>query len=60
MDSQLDHALADRLRVTQVPGLDLAQPGFDSGLRHSVAEAAEPFCVRFTPILLLVTDEFDH
>jgi hypothetical protein len=36
------------------------QPGLDSGLRHSITETAEPFRVRFTPILLLVPDEFDH
>jgi hypothetical protein len=40
--------------------LDLAQPGCNSGPRHLVAKAAEPFRIRFTTILLLVADEFDY
>jgi hypothetical protein len=60
VDAQFGYGLTDWLAVSKVSGFELAQPGFNSGLRHSVAEIAEPLRVRFTPILLLVTDEFDH
>ena len=60
IDAQFRYAFAHWLPVSQVAGLNLTQSGFNTGLRHLVAEAAEPFCIGFTPILLLVTDEFDH
>jgi hypothetical protein len=60
VDAQFSHAVAHGPRVAKIAGLHLAQPGRNSGPRHLVAEAANPFRVGFTPILLLVTDEFDH
>ncbi len=60
VDTQFGYALAHWLPVPEVPGLDLAQPGCNSGPRHLVAKAAEPFRIRFTTILLLVADEFDY
>lgn len=60
MDAQFCDALANRLAVTEVSALDLAKSGSNPGLGHMVAETAEPFRIRFTPVLVLVTDKFDH
>jgi len=60
MDAQFSHAISHRFAVAQIAELNLMQPSPNSSLRQSVAEAAEPFRVGFTPILLLITDEFDH
>jgi hypothetical protein len=60
MNAQFRHALAHWLRVAQVAGFDLAESGSDANLGHFVTKAAKPFGVLFAPILVLVTDEFDH
>jgi hypothetical protein len=60
VNSQLCHALTDRLRVAQIAGFNLAESGSDANLGHFVAKTAEPFCIRFASILLLVADEFDQ
>jgi hypothetical protein len=60
MNAQFRYSLAHRLRVTQVAGFELAESGGDANLGHFIAKSAKPFGVRFAPILVLVTDEFDH
>jgi hypothetical protein len=60
MNPQFHHTLAHRLRVAQIAGFNLPESGSDADLGHFVANAAEPFGIRFAPILVLVTDEFDH
>ena len=60
MDTQFSHTITHRFAVAQIAELNLMQPGPNSSLRQFVAETAEPFRVGFMPILLLVTDEFDH
>ena len=60
MNAQFRHALAYRLRITQIAGFKLAQSGSNANLGHLVTNAAEPFGIWFAAILVLVTDEFDH
>jgi len=60
VNPQFRYALAHRFRVAQVAGFNLAEPGGNADLGRFVAKTAEPFGVWFTPILVLVTDKFDH
>lgn len=60
MNPQLDYTFADRLKITKVSRFNLAQPACNSRFRNFVAEVAKPLGIRFAPIFLLKTDDFDH
>lgn len=60
MNPQFDYAVANRLEVAKVFKFNLAQPTCNSRFCNFVAEVAKPFGIWFVPVLLLVTDDFDH
>jgi hypothetical protein len=60
VDAQFNDTLTDRSAVAKIPGLDLIESRYDSGLHPFIAEAIEPFVVRTLSLLLLVDDQVEH
>jgi len=60
MDSQLRHALADRFRIAQIAGFDLAQPYNDPSFRFGVTKCCHPLSERISTALFVVVDDLDH
>ncbi len=60
MHPQLDNPFSDRLAVTEISCLYLAQPNADTSLCNFIAQSAQPVRERLTPVVALVAKEFNH
>lgn len=60
MDAQFDHTVANRLTITEVTGLDLAQANPDACLGDFIAHGAKPLREGFASIVTLMPEKFDH
>lgn len=60
MHPQLDNTFSDRLAVTEVSSLYLAQTNADPSLCHLIVQTIQPIRERLTTVVALVAEKFNH